>query len=192
MVRYPSLRAGKIQFAEPDEFVNNLQGFKVNTRPTRTHWVNGRPPVQLSIPALESQLYLTGNQEDTRTLLQYSGNDKVKLMVDCDNYSCSDLPAAEAFAKVKEVVLVPLLAFITAKTGKVVSLDELCVQSACRKQKPVNNVPRWKQSFHVYFPSICITANRIEHLLDHLQIPSEYADRAPWKGEQQHRDGDRT
>ncbi len=122
--------------------MNNLQGFKVNTRPTRTHWANGRPPVQLSIPALESQLYVTGNQEDTRTILQYSGNDKVKLMVDCDNYSCSDLPAAEAFAKVKEVVLVPLLAFITAKTGKVVSLDELCVESACRKQKPINNVPR--------------------------------------------------
>jgi len=185
MVRYPSLRsrAGKIQFAEPAAFVNNLQGFKVNTRPTRTHWANGRPPIQLSIPALESQLYLTGNQEDTRMLLQYSGNDKVKLMVDCDTYSCSDLPAAEAFAKLKEVVLVPLLAFITAKTGKVVSLDhdELCVESACRKQKLVNNVPRWKQSFHIYFPSICITANRIEHLLDHLQIPSEYADRAPWK-----------
>ena len=70
-------------------------------------------------------------------------------MLDCDNYSCSDLPAAEAFAKVKEVVLVPLLAFITAKTGKVVSLDELCVQSACRKQKPVNNVPRTFTPFGV-------------------------------------------
>lgn len=158
--------------------MNNLGSFRVLTRPTKHHWSAQRPPVQLSIAQLENQLYLVGNQEDTRTLLQYNGTDKVKLCLDCDKKSSVDISPKEAFAEIEQQVLAPIIAFIREKTQKTVQVDELCIESACRQLRP----GEWKHSFHIYFPMISIQANKIQHLLDRLSIPSELADRAPWRG----------
>jgi len=189
MVQYPgsiSLRAGQIQFASPAAFVNNLGDFRVKTRPNKYHWraVNGvsRPPVELSIAQLERQLYITENQSDSRTYIQYYPADLTKLALDCDTYSSSDIPLSEAFSTIQTEVLQPVMAFIYNKTCKQLSVDELVVEAACREVKPDNGQRRWKQSFHVFFPSIAITCKRIADLLDQLEIPSVYCDRAPWRG----------
>lgn len=189
MVQYPgsgSLRAGQLQFASPAAFVNNFGSFRVKTRPNKHHWksVNGvsRAPVELSIAQLERQLYITGNQSDSRTYIQYFPTDITKLALDCEYVSSSDIPLSEAFATINTEVLQPLLAFVYSKTGKQLSVDELVVEAACRETKPDNGQRQWKQSFHIFFPSICITCRRIADLLDQLDIPAIYCDRAPWKG----------
>ena len=186
MVQYPgsgSLKAGQIQFASPAAYVQNLPSYRVDTRPNKHHWRNNRPPVQLSCAQLERQLYLTGNQSDSRTYLQYYPSDKTKLALDCDSYSASDIPLSQAFATINTEVLQPIIAFIATKTGKQLSVDELVVEAACREVKPDNGQRQWKQSFHVFFPEISITCKRIADLLDHLEIPPVYCDRAPWRGQ---------
>lgn len=179
MVHYPnsSLRAGQIQFADPSAFVNNLSTYQVVTRPNKRHWANNRPAVLLKIPDLQRQLHFTGNQPDSRTLIQYYPSDKTKLFLDCETYSDTEQSAAEAFAAVNTAVLQPIITFIHSKTGKQIFVDELAIECACR---PVAN--RFKQSFHIYFPDVAVTAKRIKDLLEHLEIPA-IADRSPYNGE---------
>lgn len=189
MVQYPgssSLKAGQIQFAPATAFVNNLGNFRVKTRPNKHHWkaVNGvsRPPVELSIAQLERQLYITGNQSDSRTYIQYYPADLTKLALDCDTYSSCDIPMCVTFRTIQTEVLQPIITFIYNKTCRQLSVDELVVEAACREVKPDNGQRQWKQSFHIFFPSIAITCKRIADLLDQLEIPAVYCDRAPWRG----------
>jgi hypothetical protein len=186
MVHYPvsgSLKAGQIQLAPAAAYVHGLPDFKVHIRPNRHHWQNNRPPVQLSVAQLERQLYLTGNQADSRTYVQYCPGDKTKLAVDCDSYSSTNIALSKAFAMVNSEVLQPIITSIATTTGKLLSVDELVIEAACRETKPDNGHRQWKQSFHVFFPEISITCKRIADLLDHLEIPPIYCDRAPWRGE---------
>ncbi len=182
MVYYPhaSLTSGKVQFADPAAFVNGLPAFRVQLRPTKQHWANNRPPVSCSIAQLERDLYITGNQDETKTLVQYYPSDKVKLTLDCDLYCASYQTAQEAFRLVETEAIVPILAWVQLKTGKLLTVDELVVEQACREGGTGDK--KFKQSFHVYFPMLAITASRIEHLLDHLRIPA-WCDRRPWHGE---------
>jgi len=164
-------------------YVHGLPDFKVQIRPNRHHWQNNRPPVQLSVAQLERQLYLTGNQSDSRTCVRYYPGDKTKLALDYDSYSSTNIALSEAFAMVNCEVLQPIITFIATKTGKLLSIDELVIEAACRETKSDNGQRQWKQSFHVFFPEISITCKRIADLLDHLEIPPVHSDRAPWRGE---------
>ena len=185
MVHYPAgsapLKAGQIQFAEPTGYVNNLNSFKVATRPNKLHWANGRPPVYLSIAQLQRQLYCTGNQPDSRTLIQYLPSDKTKLFFDCECYNQAEVPAADAFRQIDEQVLQPVIAWIAAKTGKHVSTDEMVYEKASRWIQK-DGVRVWKSSFHIMVPEIACTARRILDLVEHLEL-TDTVDRTPYRGE---------
>lgn len=187
MVHYPAgsapLKAGQIQFADPAAYVNNLGTYRVQTRPNKRHWLDNKPPVLKSIAALQRELHYVGNQPDTRTLIQYYPGDKTKLFLDVDTYSDTERRPQETFVEVEQTVLQPIFKFIADKTGKQLTVDELVFEAAFREVKGENGQKRWKQSFHIFFPDIAVTAKRIQDLLTHLEIPAEACDRAPYRGQ---------
>lgn len=176
------LKAGQIQFAEPTVFVHNLNTFRVATRPNKSHWGNDRPPVLLSIPRLQDDLHGKGNQPDSKTLVQYYPGDKTKLFLDIDSYHDTEMSAADTYQHLLQQIQ-PIIAFIAAKTGKIVSPDELVYEKASRWTMKAGQ-RKWKISCHVFFPEISCLASRILDLLDHLEISSDIVDRAPYRGEQ--------
>ncbi len=182
MVRSSSvLTAGKIRFAPPSDFVNNFASFRVRFRPNKYHWEKKRPWVPKSLAQLERDMYLTGCQKDTRSLLEYKMSEKVKLFLDCEFKTSIPMSVDAAFCLIQTEALEPILKFLQAKTGKRISVDELAIEEACRQIEPIDGVPTWKQSFHVIFPSVCLTASSILDLIEHLELP-EMVDRVPWRG----------
>jgi hypothetical protein len=184
MVHYPSgsapLRAGQIQFVEPAAYINNLANFKVATRPNKCHWGQNRPPVYLSIAQLQRQLHYTGNQPDSRTLLQYFPTDRTKLFFDFESYTDTELSSPAAFELIDQQLLQPVLQFIAAKTGKYINADELVYEKAFRWVKK-DGLKKWKISCHIIFPDIICTAKRIYDLVEHLEL-ADSVDRAPYRG----------
>ena len=175
------LTAGKIKYAAPADFVNRLSSFRVRFRPNKYHWRKERPCVPKSIAQLEREMYLTGCQKDTRSLIEYQMSEKVKLLLDCDFKTPKHMPVDAAFGQVYTEVIEPVCKFIQAKTGEQSSLNELAIEEACRQVEAIAGLPAWKQSFHVIFPSICLTASSTYDLIEHLGLP-EMVDRSPWRG----------
>lgn len=182
MVRSSSvLTAGKIRFSPPADFVNYLTSFRVRFRPNKYHWQKGRPWVPKSIAQLERDMYLTGCQKDTRSLMEYQMSEKVKLFLDCEFKTHVEMSVNAAFDRVREEALESVLKFLQAKTGKRISVDELVIEEACRQIEAIKGVPTWKQSFHVIFPDICLTASSILDLIENLDLPA-MVDWNPWRG----------
>lgn len=86
-----------------------------------------------------------------------------------------------AFCRIQTEALEPILKFLQAKTGKQILVDELAIEEACRQIELVGGVPTWKQSFHVIFPGVCLTASSILDLIEHLELP-DMVDKNPWRG----------
>ncbi len=182
MVRSSSvLTAGKIKFSSPADFVNCLASFRGRFRPNKYHWRKGRPWVPKSIAQLARDMYLTGCQKDTRSLMEYRMSEKVKLLLDCEFKTHVQMSVDAAFARVQTDALEPLFKFILARTGESISVDELAIEEACRQVTTTDGLPTWKQSFHVIFPGICLTASSIYDLIEHLGLPA-MVDRNPWRG----------
>ncbi len=182
MVRSSSvLTAGKIKFSSLADFVNCLASFRVRFRPNKYHWRKGRPWVPKSIAQLERDMYLTGCQKDNRSLIEYRMSEKVKLLLDCQWKTYVQLSVDAAFARVQTETLEPVLKLVQAKTGRRFSVDELVIEEACRQVTATDGLRTWKQSFHVIFPGICLTASSIYDLIEHLELP-DMVDRNPWRG----------
>lgn len=182
MVRSSSvLTAGKIRFSPPVDFVNNFASFRVRFRPNKYHWEKKRPWVPKSLAQLERDMYLTGCQKDTRSLIEFQMSEKVKLLLDCEFKTSYKMSVDAAFCRVQKDALEPILRFFQARTGKRILVDELAIEEACRQIEPMNGVPTWKQSFHVIFPGVFLTASSILDLIEHLELP-EMVDRVPWRG----------
>ncbi len=92
-------------------------------------------------------------------------SEKVKVFRDCEWKTYAHLSVEAAFARVQTEALEPVMKCVQAKTGKRFSVDELVIEEACRQVAATNGVPTWKQSFHVIFPGICLTASSMYGLI---------------------------
>lgn len=154
----------------------NYSSFRAKVRPTKYHWQGGKAPLLYSIPFLERVLYQIGGQPECNHLLEYDLQEQIKLTFDVEWYSDEFHTKEFAFARVKSEVIDPVNEFLLSKTNRSFDLSELVIEEACR---PVDE--RFKHSFHLIWPTVCVTARLIFFLIEHLKLPP-ICDPAPWQG----------
>lgn len=179
MVRSASLSSGIIKFAPNEEYVNNLNSFRLALRPNKYHWKDRKPALSKSLQWLHEELWKIGGKPECRFLVEYGMADVIKLILDVEWFSVTFESMPDAFQRLQETVLGPVNVYLEAKTGRSFGNEDIVISEACRQLADGT----WKMSFHVSWKDVCVRAGAIYHLIEHLELP-DIVDRSPFRGKE--------